>query len=100
MADGEIYGYSDSRYPGVGGRVDAWTLELFPGGSASLDVDAHHFLSAKSSKRFSVAAERGDLTVLFRGLDARPWPHLDLARPWTGVVESPSIRIPESCDGG
>jgi hypothetical protein len=100
MTEGEMYGYAHPRHPGVGGRVDAWTLELFPGGSASLDVDAQHFLSAKTGKRFLGAAERGNLTVLLRGLDSRPWPGLDLARPWTGVVESPPIRLPESCDGG
>ena len=91
----EIYGYSDRRYPGVAGRLDPWRLEVAAGHAASIEVDAQHFLSTTSGRRFSVA-EEGELTVRLRGLDAT-WSGDLLGRSWTGIVESPPMRVPESC---
>lgn len=92
----ELYGYADGRYPGVAGRLDPWRLEVAAGHAASIEVDAQHFLSTTSGRRFSVA-EEGELTVRLRGLE---WSGDLLGRPWTGIVESPPMRVPESCSGG
>jgi hypothetical protein len=97
--DVEIYGYAHPRYPGVAGRMDLWRLEVAAGRAASLDVDAQHFLSTTSGRRFSVA-EEGELTVHLRGLDSKSWSGNQLGRPWTGIAESPPMRVPESCSGG
>ena len=95
----EIYGYPHPRYPGVAGRVDPWRLEVAAGRAGSLDVDARHFLSTTSGRRFSVA-EEGELTVRLRGLDSTSWSGNQIGRLWTGIVESPPMRVPESCNGG
>lgn len=96
--DVETYGYAHPRYPGVAGRMDPWRLEVAAGRTASLEleVDAQHFLSTTSGRRFSVA-EEGELTVRLRGLDSKSRSGDQLGRPWTGIVESPPMRVPESC---
>ena len=91
----EIYQYSHPRYGVVAGRMDPWRLEVAAGHAASIEVDAQHFLSTTLGRRFSVA-EEGELTVHLRGLDAT-WSGDLLGRSWTGIVESPPMRVPESC---
>jgi len=92
-ADAETYSYSDPRHPGVAGRMDPWRLEVPPGGLTYFDVDAGHFLSPRSGRRFSPATG-GDVRVRLRGLSSQGH---ELSRPWTGTVESQSMRMPESC---
>ena len=95
-AEVETYGYSDPRHPGVAGRMDPWRLEVPAGGSTSFDVDARHFPSPTSGRRFSTEV-RGDVRVRFRGLGSNSWAD---RRPWTGTVESEPMRVPESCHVG
>jgi hypothetical protein len=92
----EIYQYSHPRYGVVAGRMDPWRLEVAAGHAASIEVDAQHFLSTTSGRRFSVA-EEGELTVGLRDLDSKSWSGNQLGRRWTGMVESPPMRVPESC---
>jgi hypothetical protein len=92
-ADAETYDYSDPRHPGVAGRMDPWRLEVPAGSLTYFDVDAGHFLSPRSGRRFS-AAIRSDVRVRLRGLGSQGH---ELSRPWTGTVESQPLRMPESC---
>lgn len=93
----EEYVYSDPRYAAVAGRLAPWRLELAAGATAILVLEARHFLSPTAGRRFD-ATEPGVVSVRFRGQETgSPWPGLRLSRPWTGVVESGPIRIPDAC---
>ena len=99
-AEVETYTYSHPRHPGVAGRVDPWLVEVPARGLASLDLDAQHFLSPRTGRRFSTW-ERGEVSVRLRGLGHTPWPGLrGLGRQWTGVVDSDLFHVPKSCHGG
>ena len=90
--------YFDRKYPGVGGRVDDFTVALRVGSVYTIRATLDHYWSP-STKEFGVTLTRGRYRILarFQGEGARTtnvdMPGLALMNFWKGTVQSNPLEF-------